>query len=238
MGYMDNMQLSTMANPVASAGAAGAFNPALALGGAALEIGATAYGNRLANKRQHEQFDQIQAMYGKRYQMQVADLKAAGLNPMLAYSQGAPAVASAGQAQTKSPDMVNAMSNAMVASAQAGKLRQETLNLQMENINTQETGTNLLYLRGKLAAEIDAIDAEIKLKGASTAETERRTKLIEAQTLLTEITKKLSAQELKIKFPQEMASGTEGAKIGAYINATLDPLIKALSGMGMTLPKK
>lgn len=65
------------------------------------QIGGSWLNNRYALQRQHdsENFDQM--MYSQRYQIQVKDLKAAGLNPMLAYTQGpgpGPSVSPAGAA--------------------------------------------------------------------------------------------------------------------------------------------
>lgn len=228
MGYMDNV---TSLPGIAKAGGAGAaFNPAMALGGLAGEAASAWYGNRMAQKRQHEAFDQQKYMMSNRYQMQTKDMMAAGLNPMLATSQGAPMPGGVGQAPTSKPDLVNAMANATLSSAQAAKTRQETENLKVENSNIMDAGVVLQKTQRKIDAEIDEISAREKVNKATEQEINRKTELILIQKELIRIQTELGTQELKIKTPEEIASGAEGAAQSATVSRILKPLIDILSG--------
>lgn len=71
-------------------------------------------------KLQHDQQDFLLDFYGSRYQMEVEDLRKAGLNPILAAKFGGGGISSGGIAN------VGSMGNPMVASAQAAKARAET----------------------------------------------------------------------------------------------------------------
>lgn len=225
MGYMDaSTNLGTVFGSGGSTGALGAFNPYVMAGSAALEAGSAWYNNRMASKRQHEAFDQQKWMMQNRYQMQVGDLKAAGLNPMLAVSQGAPMPGSVGQAPVKSPDFINAMSNATISSAQAAKVRQETENLKIENNNLQNAAMIQLKMASKIDAEIDEIDSKIAQNKASKEEIDRRATLLKVQALL-------AAQEFAIKTPEEIASGTEGAVVAAKAQRMYKPIFDLLESV-------
>lgn len=225
MGYMDGVtDLGTVFGS-GSAGAVGGFNPVAGLAGGALEFASNWYGNRKAQARQREAFDQQKWMMQNRYQMQVGDLKAAGLNPMLATTQGAPMPGSVGQASVKTPDMVNAMANATVSSASAYKMRQEALNLQIENNNLRNISVIQLKTMGKINAEIDEIDSKIEQNKASKEEINRRADLLRAQALLV-------MQEFRTKEPEEIASATEGAVTSAKIKRIYSPLFDILQSLG------
>ena len=87
--------------------------------------------NMFANSRQEDSQQFSAAQYATRYQTQVADLKQAGLNPMLAYTHGP------GASPTSSPassagfgDLGNTISQAKLASAQEANIRADTSNKQ------------------------------------------------------------------------------------------------------------
>lgn len=102
-----------------------------ALLGALLEIGGAALGNYASAKAATKAFDREKWLYSNRYQMQVADLKAAGLNPALAYGNPAPPAPSVQQAPQRGPDFKSVpqfqlvKSAAQVNSAQAAKAQAE-----------------------------------------------------------------------------------------------------------------
>lgn len=229
MGYMDAISLGSIASP-AAAGGASAFNPATAVGALAASGAASWYGNRMGQKRQHEAFDQQKYMMENRYQMQVKDLKAAGLNPMLAYASPAPMPGSVGQAQTNKPDVVGDVTQGTLASAQAAKTRQETENLKLESNNIQNTAVQILKQISKTEAEIAEIDQRAKTGKASEQELQRRTELMSIQKELVRVQASLGSQELQIKTPEQIASGTEGAAVSATISRILKPLIDMLGG--------
>lgn len=239
MGYMDNMtDLGTVAGVAAPVSAGAAVNPVTALGGLGMSVASALYGNRMAKKRQNEAFDQQKWMMQNRYQMQVKDLQAAGLNPMLAYTQGAPMPSSVGQAPSHSPDMVAALSTATLSSAQASKTRQETENLKIENNNLRNTSQILMKQISKIDAEVEEIDTKIKLNKASESEINRRTELLSLQKELVAIQAKLGAQELDIKTPEQIASGTHGAAVSATVSRILKPIIDILGGTTRAFPVK
>lgn len=221
MGYM-NMELPSLMPGAAAIG--GGFNPMAAIGGLALEFGSAAYANRLATRRQHEAFDQQQLMYNTRYQNQVKDMMAAGLNPMLAVSQGAPMPGSVGQAQTNKPDMVNAAANLMISSAQAQKTKQETENLKLENQLKQQEVFQFPFSFDKLREEIKNLEQQVKVGKAT--EDEKR-KLI----ALHEVNAALGKQGLELKRPEAIASGQEGAVVAAGLSRILKPIIDILHGI-------
>ena len=63
-----------------------------AIGAAIIGGGFSAFGasqqNKLAKKAAQTQMDFQRSMFSSRYQITMADMKAAGLNPILAYKQG------------------------------------------------------------------------------------------------------------------------------------------------------
>ncbi len=60
------------------------------LGALGIDVGGTLYGNYASAKAATKAFDREKWLMSNKYQMQVADLKAAGLNPALAYGAPAP----------------------------------------------------------------------------------------------------------------------------------------------------
>lgn len=241
MGYMDST-LPGLA-PVASAqsaqslgtiagSAAGAlnFNPITAGVGLLGSAASTYFANKAAKTNQRDAFEQQKWMMQNRYQMQTRDLKAAGLNPMLAVTQGAPMPGSVGQAPVQKVEAINEMSQAMLSSAQAQKTVQETENLKIENSNLRDTGLLLQKQWFKTQSEIDEIDQRAKTGKASETEITRRAELIEIQKELMRVQILLGRQEWGIKRPEQIASGTQAAEISATIERALAPLIKMLGG--------
>lgn len=105
-------------------------------GGVSSAIGAW-YSERSAEKRQHQAQDFSAQQYATRYQTQVKDLKAAGLNPMLAYQQGpgsAPSGAVAGPGPQ--PDIAGGAASASTARAQIKQMDSVT---QKTNAETDKT---------------------------------------------------------------------------------------------------
>jgi transcription initiation factor IIF auxiliary subunit len=85
------------------------------------------FNNSSANSRQEDQQAFNAEQYAKRYQVQVADMKAAGLNPMLSYGQSPGAGPSSAIASSQGmPDLGSSFSQGRVAAAQSANLMQST----------------------------------------------------------------------------------------------------------------
>lgn len=206
------------------------INPLPALGGLATEVASAWYANRMGQKRQREAFDQQKWMMQNRYQMQTQDLKAAGLNPMLAVSQGAPMPSGPGQAPVHKPD-IGEMANIMLASATAAKTAQETENLKTTNELTKWQVTGYPTVLSKISAEISEIEQNIKTGKATAEERKRLGELHQIET-------KLGKQEYKIKRPEQIASGSEAAEYSATVERVLKPVMNLLEqGKSLYMPK-
>lgn len=102
---------------------------------AGLEVGSSLLQDRLNTRARRESQAYNTEMFGKRYQMQVADLKAAGLNPMLAYMTG-PGGGPSSSAQTASkPDLVGSVMSGRATSAQVANVQADTVKKTAETRN-------------------------------------------------------------------------------------------------------
>lgn len=97
-----------------------------ALGASAMSFADTWYQNRQNTKNAHEANDFNKWMYQNRYQMQVHDLQAAGLNPMLAYNQAPGSAPSAAVAHAEKTDAPRVFNESRLASAQEGNIAADT----------------------------------------------------------------------------------------------------------------
>jgi len=118
------------------------------------------------------------------YQVAVDDLKAAGLNPMLAYTQGGAKTTSGAQATAVSPPKIeNALGNAAnsaattamamnnvlsnkLIQAQIQKTDTEADNIKADTINKLDTNPNIRTENKRLLAEIAFKDTASKLNSA------------------------------------------------------------------------
>lgn len=105
------------------------------LGAGALSFAETWWQNRQNEQAAGAQRNWEKWMYQNRYQMQVKDLIAAGLNPMLAYSQSPGGVPTGAASRAEKPDMINAINSTRMASAQEANIQQNTQKQMAEERN-------------------------------------------------------------------------------------------------------
>lgn len=204
---------------------------ALALLGGAGKAVSTWYTNRKAEKSQHEAQDFSAQQYATRYQTQAADMKKAGLNPMLAFSQS-PGSAPQGQAApVKEPEIAETAMAAGNYSADMLKKKYEASNLEKTGFNLDGMWYTIANEIKKSQNEIDRLEQLIKNDKATENEINMHKDLLEKQKFFVETQTKLIQQQVNIGKPEEAASATQAAYIAAEVQKVLQPIIDALGGV-------
>lgn len=173
--------------------------------GGALEIGGALLNQSLSMRRQKQAQGFESDMYQRRYQMQVADLKAAGLNPMLAYTTGPGSSPSSSAASAQGADMSKGVSQYRITSAEAAKIRKET-----ELVDAQK----------------ENVKADTLVKIITPA-------LVKAQTGETEEKRRLTQKERQIKTPEAAAALAWTGSAAAHAGKIWDIIGPIANALGL-----
>ena len=118
------------------------------------------FNNVSANSRQEDAQAFSAGQYATRYQTQVKDLEAAGLNPMLAYTQGpgssptSTAASSAGM-----PDVGSSINQAKLASAQVANIAADTENKKAQAALIEAQVSDTLASAQHKGAQVSNVEA-------------------------------------------------------------------------------
>jgi hypothetical protein len=204
------------------------------LGGGAKAAGnaaSTWYTNRQSQKRQREAQDFSAQQYAKRYQTQVADLKKAGLNPMLAVSQSPGSAPQGSAAPVQNPEVGSSFASGAEQASNLRKAKYETQNLEKVGFNLDGTFYTIQNEVKKGQREIENLEQLIKNNKATEDQIKQYTLLQEKQKFLVDKQIQVQQQILNMNRPEEIASANQASVFAAEISRALKPLIDALGGV-------
>lgn len=204
------------------------------LGGGAKAAGnaaSTWYTNRSAQKRQREAQDFSAQQYAKRYQTQVADMKKAGINPMLATAQSPGAAPQGTAAPVQNPEIGSHFESGASTAAELRKKKYEASNLEKTGFNLDGMFYQIANEVKKGAKEIEILEQKIKNETATENEIKMHAQLLEKQRFLVDKEIQVQQQILNMNRPEEIASGNQAAVWAAEVQRALKPLIDALGGV-------
>lgn len=149
-----------------------------AVGGIIGGIGGSVLGSLSSQKQAKDQRRFIERMRATAYQATMADMRAAGLNPILAYKTGPTPIGSAAMGMT--PDFGQAIASGVTSAARAAKV-----GLERKQIRATTAKTKREALRTEFQARIEAEKFNARaITGnilANTRETTAKAQLLEAQ---------------------------------------------------------
>lgn len=132
------------------------------LGALLSTVGGALLGHGLAKNRQENAQDFSAQQFATRYQTTVQDMKAAGLNPMLAYSQGGGSPPSSSAASAQSVDTGHAYLQSKMNSAQVANIEADTANKQAQADLIQAQIGETKASAWQKNADIDRIDMQTR----------------------------------------------------------------------------
>lgn len=151
--------------------------------------------------------------YATRYQTTVKDLQAAGLNPMLAYGQGA------GSAPTSAPPA-------------------PTFNKYAGAAHELSTGTQKALAASNMALQNELTDAQVTESISRTGVNDEERKLKDAQTKLAILQSGKVPYEIKQLISQTLLNDAQRSATGAYESASrLDQLIRRIGDLPEAINK-
>lgn len=127
------------------------------------QLGSTLLQGMFSARQAKSQMRFQRDMYKQRYQFQVEDLKKAGLNPMLAYQQAAPAAPAGAMGQMDAPDLVS--------SARAGYLMAQELKAMKAETYQKQTQGGKNVSDAHLSRQATETQKQITQKETSAART-------------------------------------------------------------------
>lgn len=186
--------------------------------------------NSAASARQSDAQGFSAEQYATRYQTTVADMKAAGLSPMLAYGQGASGAPSSSAASSPgTPDLGASFNQARMASAQVANVQADTSNKE---------------------AQADLIRAQTSQATASAGESAARTEMVTNQA-------KEIFQRLEQDLPSKEAARIQSITTQAYgdyvlkmkqgltedqrqhlVNFQAEKVSKEIQALGLSMPER
>lgn len=159
--------------------------------GGLMSMGTSAYTASVNAEQSEAQRAWMEQMAQLRYQYQVKDLKAAGLNPMLAYMQSPAGAGTGSAASIGQPNLAGAMGVGVTAALAAKRQKAEIKNI---NEDTRLKATEGKYKGSQEALAKAAYTTEV-MRGASTAQ---QAALYGSQSLGQQITNVLLANQQRI----------------------------------------
>jgi len=212
--------------------------PAIAVGGSLLS---GFLNNQAASDRQETGNDFSAQQFATRYQTTVADMKAAGLNPMLAYSQGGGSAPTSVMASAGGyPDLGQAMSSsfsAQAATRQADtssrlvdatvdKTVQEVVNLKTDNDRSRALIDNLREQYQNLVKEGYNLTETGNVLRATVSKIRSEIPNLNEQNILLRIQQGLEQSRSELA-AQDVRAGASFGELGKTVGA-LEPFLRLL----------